>query len=297
MLFFHFKAPMSDFLPKVSTLDEEHQFFSNHLKNVASFILSNKDLKAWLLATDYSEFVNIKAFKIIIKMLDDGVKYNNLTEEEQDAVKLLNNYIIKFDENILMSDKIKTIIMPPKISSENQLETPFGDMNITTNTTVRWPSKNTSKEETHKALYLNTDLYPADTNSTGIVDFAIRTVYENDSCGICGDCCYNEIVLNGFSANKYFILRIILSSDFGSKTVEFKKKYLIKSVEGQLFLPDEYEIASLLYIVEYYDEKRPYASLYCDSQPHVFKTIESEDDDDIYREVYLMLRRVSSNAD
>ncbi|KAI5151142.1 hypothetical protein ENBRE01_1925 [Enteropsectra breve] len=304
---------------------KEHKHFSKHLQNISAFFLLNKDLKSWVLHTDYPENANHSTLKIIIKMLDDGIKFNNLTKDEQKAVKLLNEYFIVYDSNIRNtyekvdqgpdeSSTLNAFINEPKDSDvylklffflkdlrkcyESQLDSPFRSMDVTVTTSTWCSSRDQTIEETDEGTLLYTRLFLKDIDKTGAVDLKVIKEYREFDCSVCEDECENYVNINHVSAGRYFILQIQIMGNFKGRSIEFKKKYCIKNEKGEKILPNEYEIVSLLHITGQWMDNQPIMThLYTNTKPLILKNLKVKNGDhSINGHIYAMMKEVPSNV-
>ncbi|KAI5150494.1 hypothetical protein ENBRE01_1530 [Enteropsectra breve] len=226
---------------------------STYLRDAASFIFSNKEIKAWLIANEFPEGSKTHALKALLKIVDEGIEYKNLPKSEQNSIRnfdyFLRSITYNTEEKAPVSIKFMQILQHLENDNSGRPDSPFNGLFVKYNRSLTCPSTKRTVKDADNYVFLYTKLSPSDLDAKGTFDFEIKPIYEDAPCTQCNSTYHNEtMALDFVSANKYFIWRIEAVKEFKNTPIQFRERYHLKNEVGEILQPNEYEVLSVLYI-------------------------------------------------
>ncbi|KAI5154669.1 hypothetical protein ENBRE01_3431, partial [Enteropsectra breve] len=269
-----------------------YKFCSTHHAAVSSFILSNKDVSAWLSANDYPIKSYSFVFKTMIKIYNENIEYKDLSIDEQHAVRDFDLFVFYFNrpEDYILNEKILGIFNKlNKEHKEQWLKNPFSRMHVYMNKSLSCPEMNSKSEIAEESLWMELTIDSQCLDGRGVVLFNETTFSQKQYCTQCNTSWHKEnSIIKSVAANKYFILKLSVGADIKGSTIQFKDRYFAKNEAMGYIFPSEYEVVSIL-LARTHIMSPPEAFYTVNkAQPLVFNDIEGKD------VFYLLMKKVKS---
>ncbi|KAI5150498.1 hypothetical protein ENBRE01_1534 [Enteropsectra breve] len=234
-------------------LKRRYKSASYYLRIAASFIFGNKEIKEWLRANDFPEGTKAHALKALLKIVDDGVEYKNLSKSEKNSIRNCDfnflNINVDYADEAVMNIKFMNLLNLLEREYSSRYDSPFGSLLVKYDVTRCCPITKKTELISEESIFLETHLSPSGIDTKGVVDFKTSLVSEGLFCPSCNTLDHNEKrTVTLVSASKYLIWRIEAREDFNGKLIQFKEKYYLQNDAGENHQSSEYEVISILYI-------------------------------------------------
>ncbi|KAI5149833.1 hypothetical protein ENBRE01_1149 [Enteropsectra breve] len=225
--------------------------YSSHFENISTFILSNTELKAYLLGSLSCNNIETQALRAMIKINERNINYSDLSEEEKQAIKITDFSILYGSRGANFYDMCGKFefLLKQVLDSGNAFSTACKDIFVTCRESFYCPSTNQTNVSSVEKLMLKTDLNASDIDEAGVARLRISDASEKQPCSQCNTNSHEET--HTFSIDEikhYFILKLVASPNINRNTVTFASQNCIESDKGINLLPNAYEIVSILYV-------------------------------------------------
>ncbi|KAI5152113.1 hypothetical protein ENBRE01_2578 [Enteropsectra breve] len=245
----------------------------------SSFILSNKEVSAWLSDNYFPVRSYSFTLKAMMKVLNDGIAYKDLSKAERSAIRGFD-FIIFMREGLTFTLKQILLDVFRSLFDDNKkhLDNPFRSMRVTLNKSLTCLSNGSKTEVSKESILMNITLSARALDEKGMVDFNACSLTQKRNCSQCKTTWHDEDnTTTSVSAKQYFIIKMIVGDEIKGTTIQFKDKYFTASEKTANIVPNAYEIVSILLIQK---SRLPPSEVFYilnEGQPLVFTDTNEED--------------------